>query len=70
MKWLAFDIGCIECGEESGVIGLFATKEEAESACDALYANPGAFLGGQHSYEVFDVTEKSSYALTRVKEDA
>jgi len=32
MKFLAFDIGCIECGQDSAVVGLFDTREAAEAA--------------------------------------
>ena len=28
-------VGCIECGVSSDVIGVFATREEAEEVCDA-----------------------------------
>ena len=62
-KWLAFDVGCIECGASSGVIGTFRTEQEAKDACDALYENPGAFLGEQHSYEVFNLERVSSSAV-------
>lgn len=27
-----FDIGCIECGKESAVVGLFDTEKEANAA--------------------------------------
>ena len=34
-RWLAFDIGCIECGEYSTPIGLFPTEAKAQEAADA-----------------------------------
>ena len=53
MRWLAFDVGCIECGEASSVIGLFATREEALAAC--IPFEELGWIGGQHYYEVFDM---------------
>lgn len=49
----AFDIGCIECGESSSLIGLYATEAEAQAACDTWEAV--GWRGGQHYYEVFDL---------------
>lgn len=56
---LAFDIGCIECGQESSVIGLYQTHTEAKRAI-VDYADPNHRWGregwtGQHSLEVFPV---------------
>ena len=57
--FLAFDIGCIECGETSEVIGVYPTREQAEAACQQ-WCQPGQRWGregriGQHSEEVFEV---------------
>lgn len=59
IKYLAFDIGCIECGEGSNVIGVYSTKEEAEQAIKK-YVNPKLRWGrkgrqGQHSEEIFEL---------------
>jgi hypothetical protein len=56
--YLAFDIGCIECGERSDPIGVFKTKEEAKAAiqnyCDeTCWGKEGR--SGQHSEEIFEV---------------
>lgn len=56
-RWLAFDIGCIECGEDSDVIGTFDTQAEAEEACDSAMKKHCANWHGQHSFQVFDLTE-------------
>ena len=56
--WLVFNIGCIECGVSSNVVGVYTTEEEAmrvANACD----NSGELSwreGGQNSYEVFDLS--------------
>ena len=59
MKFLAFDIGCIECGEDSSVVGLFDTREAADAAIDE-YLDGGSSWGrtgwiGQHKVTIFEV---------------
>lgn len=56
--FVAVDIGCIECGEDSGVIGIFKTEAAAQQAIQE-YVNPDAPWGkegrvGQHSEEIFE----------------
>ena len=58
MSWVAIDIGCIECGMPSGVIGVFDSKVEADAEVERWYDEFGGFTnGGQHSYEVFNLDE-------------
>jgi hypothetical protein len=57
MKYLAFDIGCIECGEESAVIGVYDTAQAAETACEAAAVKQKADWHGQHSMQVFELPE-------------
>ena len=57
-RWLLFDVGCIECGEESQPIGTYETKEEAEKAREeflggSVWGHPG--WGGQHFVEIYDL---------------
>ena len=47
--WVVVDIGCIECDEETKIVGVFADKEKAQSL-----ATGGYFEGGQHSIECFE----------------
>ena len=54
-RWLAFDIGCIECGEASAVIGTFDTEAEANTAADAAEEAQRANWWGQHYFEVYDL---------------
>lgn len=56
-RWLAFDIGCIECGEESAVIGVYMTRAEAETACNAQRVAQKNDWHGQHEMQVFDLLE-------------
>ena len=52
--FVAVDIGCIECGEDSNVLGIFATKEQAGKACDKARDEELKKWHGQHSFEVFE----------------
>lgn len=57
MKWLAFDIGCIECGESSAIIGVFETEKAAKDACKVAREEQKKDWAGQHSMEVFELPE-------------
>ena len=64
--WMVFNIGCIECGVDSDVVGLYATEEEAEQIAgtcrDALHWRQG----GQNSFEVFDLRASQNQDYTEV----
>lgn len=53
--YLAFDVGCIECGEDSGVVGLFKTREEAQTASDAAATIQKEDWHGQHHFDVYEI---------------
>lgn len=55
MLYVAVDVGCIECGEPSGVIGVFTTRDAAQAACDSWFSYDSGWRGGQHHYEVHEV---------------
>lgn len=54
-RWLAFDVGCIECGEDSAVVGTFDTNAEAVAAANAAEAVQRDNWTGQHYFEVYDL---------------
>ena len=56
-KWLLFNVGCIECGVSSAVVGLFSDKLKAEKIGALLDKHHGWREGGQNSYEIFDLTQ-------------
>ena len=62
MRYLAFDIGCIECGEPSGVIGIYDTEEEAIDAAELAREKQSANWEGQHGFRVFDLESEESYS--------
>ena len=56
-KYVVVNIGCIECGVSSDIVGVFANKEKAyaiASACDDKY---NWREGGQNAFEVFELPE-------------
>lgn len=59
-RYVVFNIGCIECGVSSKIVGLFADKVAAESVakqCDRLH---GWRDGGQNNFEVFELPASES----------
>lgn len=66
MKYALVDIGCIECGEGTDVIGVYDTEELAESALQLRIEKVGAnrfgdyFTGGQRRIEVLEVEDATN----------
>lgn len=56
-RWLAFDIGCIECGEPSAVVGVFDTRDGAKAAAKEARERQAADWHGQHEFAVFDLED-------------
>lgn len=54
--WIVMDIGCIECGEGSNLVGLFTNEDKANKFAATLNEKRG-FTVGQHNYEVFKLPE-------------
>lgn len=52
--WVAIDIGCIECGQDSSVIGIYPSPDEAEAALIEPRKEQEADWHGQHSFEVHE----------------
>ena len=53
-RWLVFDVGCIECGEDSNVVGTYQDEAEARAVARTVDKTCG-WRGGQHEFEVFDL---------------
>lgn len=69
MSFVLVDIGCIECGEETSILGIYATlddglaavKEQAvkhKQPASADGRSTGYFNYGQHSIELLEFNEK------------
>lgn len=59
MYYIAVDIGCIECGEESSVIGIFKDKGLAEKACRREQEIQKENWHGEHHFEIFEAKKIS-----------
>ena len=54
MKYIVVNIGCIECGVSSDIVGVFTSKKKAEEIAEKLGSDHDWRGGGQNSYEVFE----------------
>lgn len=63
-RWLVFNVGCIECGVSSNIVGTYATKEEANRIEAICEASLDWREGGQNHFLVFDLLapQASKYA--------
>lgn len=57
MYYVAVDIGCLECGEPSHILGIFTSEEEAYSVIADHRERQAEAWHGEHSFEVFRVEE-------------
>jgi len=55
--FLVMNIGCIECGVSSQVVGVFETEEKANEIAEKSEEKYSWREGGQNSFEVFPVPE-------------
>jgi len=51
--FLVVNIGCIECGVSSQIVGLFETEEEANAIAEKFDDKYNWREGGQNSFQVF-----------------
>lgn len=54
-RFLLMNIGCIECGVSSNVVGLYETEEAANADGEKCEEHLHWREGGQNSFEVFDL---------------
>lgn len=55
--WILINIGCIECGVSSNIVGIFKTEVEAQALADILLKKAHWRDGGQNYYLVFPLAE-------------
>lgn len=53
--FVAVDIGCIECGESSAVLGVFTDKAQAEEVCNKAKKEQHENWTGEHHFDVYEV---------------
>ena len=57
MKYIVVNIGCIECGVTTNIVGVFDKKEKAElivAQCEEKY---DWREGGENEFEIFEMPE-------------
>lgn len=59
MKYVVVDIGCIECGEQSAVLGIFTNKKQAEEVQKKYREIQSNNWTGQHYFEIFEIKEEN-----------
>ena len=74
-KYLVFNIGCIECGVSSKIVGVFTEKAEAERMAQYCEKHFGWREGGQNAFEVFELPTQVNvvdpeYFLSEANKDA
>ena len=57
MYYVALDIGCIECGEPTEVLGIFTDEKIAEKVCEKNEKRQEAHWRGQHNFGVWKISE-------------
>jgi hypothetical protein len=55
--YILVNIGCIECGVPSNIVGMFSSEKKAQDLAIALGKSHGWRHGGQNSFEVFPVPQ-------------
>jgi hypothetical protein len=55
--WIVVNIGCIECGVSSEIVGVFTDKERAEVLSTSLDKTHNWREGGQNAFAVFPMPE-------------
>lgn len=56
-KWIVVNIGCIECGVSSNIVGVFDNEDKANEIADKFDDKFNWRQGGQNSFEVFEMPE-------------
>lgn len=54
-KWILVNIGCIECGVSSDIVGVFTDKARADALANELLSTHGWREGGQNDFIVFEM---------------
>lgn len=53
--YVAIDIGCIECGEATRILGIFHDRSRAEEVAIAHSVWQRAHWTGEHRFKVFEI---------------
>jgi hypothetical protein len=55
-RYMVFNIGCIECGVSSDVVGVYESEEEADAVARLCESKLHGRQGGLNDFEVFDLS--------------
>lgn len=55
--WIVVNIGCIECGVSSNIVGVFDDKRKANEIAKRFDEQFGWREGGQNEFKVFPMPE-------------
>ena len=58
-RFMVFDIGCLECGEASDIVGFFTTTDEAVLRATDAEKEQKEDWHGQHAFVIFDLSDGS-----------
>lgn len=56
-KWILVNIGCIECGVSSNIVGVFDDKQVADQKANEFNEEFDWREGGQNHFQVFEMPE-------------
>lgn len=59
MKYIVLDIGCIECGEQSTILGIFDDEQKAKEIMKKYDKIQYDNWTGQHDFEIVEVKEEN-----------
>ena len=59
MKYIVLDIGCIECGEKSAILGIFDNEQKAKKIMEKYEKIQSDNWHGQHQFYVVEIKEET-----------
>lgn len=65
-RYLVFNVGCIECGVSSNIVGTYETEQQAKEIASLMDEELSWREGGQNSFEVFDLLAQQSEEYSEV----
>ena len=68
MPWVLVDVGCIECGEDTYVVGVYETEGEAIAAFHASVTELGETTRSEYAHSYFAGGQRELRVLQPVDE--
>ena len=68
MKYVVVDVGCLECGEESSVLGIFTDRKKAEEIMKKCKEYQSEHWMGQHYFFIEEIKEENKLVNDYYKE--